>query len=85
MWKTPPGGDGVGLVAAAGRVGDDRSGRAEPSRPGGDVGPAVARAAAAGLGDEDLAADGAGVEEVVEVADAARAVGSGAPKARAGA
>ena len=66
-------GDGVGVVAAAGRVGDDLT-TVEPSRPVRDVGPGVAAAAAAGLGHVDVAADGAGVEEVVQVADAVGAV-----------
>src|SRR5262249_28284060 len=70
------GGDGVGLVVAPDRVGDDRlNGRAVQAR--GDVRPLVAVGAAAGLGDEDVAPGRAGVEEVVEVADAARAVGVG--------
>ena len=50
----------------------------EPSRPSGDVDPVVARAAAAAvLGDVDLAGRGADVDEVAEVADARRGVGVG--------
>ena len=55
MIEDAVGGDGVGVVAAAGGVGDDRlDGRAVQA--GGDVDPVVAGAAAAAvLGDVDLA------------------------------
>ena len=50
----------------------------EPSRPRGDVDPVVARAAAAAvLGDVDLAGRGADVDEVAQVADALGSVGVG--------
>ena len=64
------GGDGVGVVAAADRVGDDRlDGPAVEAER--DVEPVVAGAAAAAvLGDVDLAGLRADVDEVAEVADA---------------
>ena len=64
------GGDGVSVMAAAGRVGDDLlDGRAIQAER--DVEPVVARAAAAAvLGDVDLALLGADVDEVAQVADA---------------
>src|SRR5262249_54928536 len=70
-----PGGDGVGVVAAADGVGDDRSdgAAAEAER---DVQPVVAGAAAAAvLGDVDLAGLGADIDEVAQVAQARRGVG----------
>ena len=80
--EDPGGGDGVGVVAAPGGIGDDLldGGAVEAE---GDVGPVAAGV----LGDEDLAGAGgrrgADVDEVAQVADALRGAGVGAPKARA--
>ena len=65
-------GDGVGVVAAPGGIGDDLlDGRSIQS--GGDIGPAAAGV----LADVDRAGARADVEEVAEVADALRGAGVG--------
>ena len=74
-----PRGDGVGVVAAADGVGDDRldGSAAEAQR---DVQPVVAGAAAAAaavLTDVDLVALGADVHEVAQVAETRRGIGIG--------
>ena len=81
------GGDGVGIVAAARRVGDNRP-HGTAVETGRDIDPVVTRAAAAPvLSDIDLAGRGPNVDEVTQVADPRRgggircAVGQGIAKA----
>ena len=67
-------GHGVGLMATAGRVRDDRL-DLRTVQPGGNIDPIVTRAATTAiLGHVDLAGRRADVDEIAQVADALRRV-----------